>query len=82
MIQLFSFSILSLYLIEVLIINSVIVNNFTHIFFVRECEIKGIHAFGVFVEILPGYEGLVHVSELDLKKVNTYRTDFLSFVSS
>ncbi len=35
----------------------------------RECEVKGVHAFGVFVEILPGYEGLVHVSELDIKKI-------------
>ena len=35
----------------------------------RECEVKGVHAFGVFVEILPGYEGLVHISELDIKKV-------------
>lgn len=29
----------------------------------------GIHTFGVFVEVLPGYEGLVHISELDVKKV-------------
>ena len=35
----------------------------------RECAIKGIHTFGVFVEVLPGYEGLVHISELDTKKV-------------
>jgi polyribonucleotide nucleotidyltransferase len=28
-----------------------------------------VHNFGVFVEILPGYEGLIHVSELDIKKV-------------
>lgn len=36
----------------------------------KDCEIKGIHNFGIFVEILPGYEGLIHVSELDTKKVN------------
>jgi hypothetical protein len=36
----------------------------------RECEIKGVHGFGVFVEVLPGHEGLVHVSELDTKRVN------------
>jgi polyribonucleotide nucleotidyltransferase len=35
----------------------------------RECNVKGVHAFGVFVEILPGYEGLVHISELDTKKL-------------
>jgi polyribonucleotide nucleotidyltransferase len=35
----------------------------------KDCEIKGIHDFGVFVEVLPGHEGLVHVSELDVKKI-------------
>lgn len=35
----------------------------------RECEVKGVHNFGVFVEVLPGYEGLIHISELDIKKV-------------
>ena len=35
----------------------------------RECEVKGVHPWGVFVEILPGYEGLVHISELDVRKV-------------
>ena len=35
----------------------------------RDCEVKGVHNFGVFVEILPGYEGLIHVSELDVKKI-------------
>lgn len=35
----------------------------------KECEIKGIHGFGVFVEVLPGYEGLVHISELEIKKI-------------
>jgi polyribonucleotide nucleotidyltransferase len=35
----------------------------------RECEIVGVHNFGIFVSVLPGYEGLVHVSELDVKRV-------------
>ena len=36
----------------------------------RDCEIKGVHNFGVFVEVLPGYEGLVHISELDKNRVS------------
>lgn len=36
----------------------------------RDCEIKSVQTFGVFVEVLPGYEGLVHVSELDSKRVS------------
>ena len=24
----------------------------------RDCDIKGVHTFGVFVEMLPGYEGM------------------------
>ena len=39
---------------------------------IRDCEIKGVHAFGIFVEVLPGYEGLVHVSEIDIKKASIY----------
>eukprot|EP00898_Chlorokybus_atmophyticus_P000903 jgi/Chlat1/1813/Chrsp135S08688 len=34
----------------------------------EECKVTGVVAFGVFVEILPGREGLVHVSELDVKR--------------
>ena len=30
---------------------------------------KGVHPFGVFVEIMPGLDGLVHVSELAPKRV-------------
>ena len=30
----------------------------------KNCPIKGIHNFGVFVEIMPGLEGMVHVSEV------------------
>ena len=37
----------------------------------RDCEVKAIHAFGCFVEFLPGLEGLVHVSELDVGRVVT-----------
>ncbi|BFI33697.1 polyribonucleotide nucleotidyltransferase [Marchantia polymorpha subsp. ruderalis] len=36
----------------------------------RNCKVKGILAFGCFVEIAPGKEGLVHVSELALTRVN------------
>ena len=35
----------------------------------RDCEIKSCLSVGVIVEFVPGYLGLVHVSELDLKKV-------------
>lgn len=43
----------------------------------RDCEIKGIHNFGVFVQVLPGYEGLVHISELDVKKVASPEKEFV-----
>jgi polyribonucleotide nucleotidyltransferase len=33
-------------------------------------KVKGIATFGAFVEILPGKEGLVHISELALSKVD------------
>jgi len=36
----------------------------------------GIHSFGVFVEVLPGHEGLVHVSELDVKRVTSVEASF------
>lgn len=36
----------------------------------RDCEVVGVHNFGIFVAVLPGYEGLVHVSELDVKRVS------------
>lgn len=42
----------------------------------RNCSIKGVHAFGVFVEVLPGYEGLVHISELDTKKVSNVESTY------
>jgi polyribonucleotide nucleotidyltransferase len=36
----------------------------------RDCQIKGVHTFGVFVEVLPGYEGLVHISELASSRIS------------
>lgn len=33
-------------------------------------KVKGIKDFGAFVEILPGKEGLLHISEIDNKRVN------------
>jgi len=35
-----------------------------------DCLIVGVHPFGCFVELFPGKEGLVHVSELDEKRIN------------
>lgn len=43
----------------------------------RDCEIKGVHNFGVFVQVLPGYEGLVHVSELDVRKIASPEKEFV-----
>jgi len=37
----------------------------------KDCTVKGIHNFGCFVEILNGIEGLVHISELDSKRIRT-----------
>lgn len=34
-------------------------------FMPRGCKVSTLQAFGCFVEILPGRQGLVHVSELD-----------------
>jgi len=36
----------------------------------RDCVVKGVRNFGVFVEVTPGHEGLIHVSELDVKRVS------------
>lgn len=41
----------------------------------RNCSIVSLHGFGVFVEVLPGYDGLVHVSELDVKRVSVAHCD-------
>eukprot|EP00252_Welwitschia_mirabilis_P003848 TRINITY_DN13922_c0_g1_i1.p1 TRINITY_DN13922_c0_g1~~TRINITY_DN13922_c0_g1_i1.p1 ORF type:complete len:929 (-),score=199.69 TRINITY_DN13922_c0_g1_i1:341-3127(-) len=35
----------------------------------RDCEVKSLAPYGAFVEVAPGREGLVHVSELDTKFV-------------
>ena len=35
----------------------------------RQCPITGVQPFGVFVEITPGHEGLVHISELGLRRI-------------
>ena len=32
--------------------------------------VKRITKFGAFVEIMPGKEGLVHISEMDFKRIN------------
>ncbi|KAH9330947.1 hypothetical protein KI387_003055, partial [Taxus chinensis] len=34
------------------------------------CEVKSIAPYGVFVEIAPGREGLLHISELSTKFVS------------
>ena len=36
----------------------------------RGVRVETIHPFGVFVEVLPGQSGLVHVSELDTERTN------------
>lgn len=36
----------------------------------RNVRVAGIQAFGCFVEVLPGQEGLVHLSELDLTRTD------------
>ena len=42
----------------------------------RNCPIKTIQKFGVFVEVTPGHEGLVHQSELDINKVSSVESAF------
>jgi polyribonucleotide nucleotidyltransferase len=37
----------------------------------RGCVVKGIQTFGCFVELLPGVDGLLHVSELDSQRVRS-----------
>ena len=32
----------------------------------RNCTVTGVATYGVFAAIMPGYESLVHVSELEL----------------
>jgi ribosomal protein S1 len=42
-----------------------------HVWVCRDCKVVGCAPFGVFVEILPGADGLVHVSELDMAYAET-----------
>jgi polyribonucleotide nucleotidyltransferase len=34
-------------------------------------KVKNIQSFGAFIEILPGQDGLLHISEIDWKRLNT-----------
>ena len=36
----------------------------------RDCQIVGTATFGVFVEVLPGMTGLVHVTEMSESRVD------------
>jgi len=40
------------------------------------CSIVGVHPFGCFVELFPGKEGLVHVSELDVRRIDNVEAEF------
>ena len=37
---------------------------------IYEGKVKSIVAFGAFVEVLPGQDGLIHISELEWRRVN------------
>ena len=37
---------------------------------IYNCKVTDIHEFGAFVEVWPGCEGLIHISQLDLNRVN------------
>ena len=37
---------------------------------VYNCKVVSIQDFGAFVEVWPGCEGLIHISQLDLNRVN------------
>lgn len=41
---------------------------------VYEGVVKSIMPFGAFVEILPGKDGLLHVSEIDYKRIEKSKT--------
>jgi len=41
----------------------------------RGCAIKTVMPYGVFVEVTPGHEGLVHVSQLDDKRIEDISQD-------
>jgi len=42
----------------------------------EDCTIVGVHPFGCFVELFPGKEGLVHVSELDSRRIDNVEAEF------
>jgi len=42
----------------------------------EDCSIVGVHPFGCFVELFPGKEGLVHVSELDVRRIDNVEAEF------
>ena len=42
-----------------------------------DCLIVGVHPFGCFVELFPGKEGLVHVSELDERRIANVEDEFV-----
>jgi len=42
----------------------------------KDCTIVGVHPFGCFVELWPGKEGLVHVSELDKERIDSVELRF------
>lgn len=35
----------------------------------RDCKVKAIHSYGAFIEIMPGKDGLLHISEIDWKRL-------------
>ncbi|MFA7123452.1 MAG: S1 RNA-binding domain-containing protein, partial [Candidatus Delongbacteria bacterium] len=43
---------------------------------VYEGVVRGVKPFGVFVEIMPRTEGLVHVSELSLERIDNVEAHF------
>eukprot|EP00281_Chroomonas_sp_CCMP1168_P015113 CAMPEP_0206218714 /NCGR_PEP_ID=MMETSP0047_2-20121206/3941_1 /ASSEMBLY_ACC=CAM_ASM_000192 /TAXON_ID=195065 /ORGANISM="Chroomonas mesostigmatica_cf, Strain CCMP1168" /LENGTH=735 /DNA_ID=CAMNT_0053641225 /DNA_START=57 /DNA_END=2261 /DNA_ORIENTATION=+ len=42
----------------------------------KDCEVVGVHPFGCFVQLYQGKEGLVHVSELDVARINNVEEAF------
>jgi len=42
----------------------------------EDCTVMGVHPFGVFVELFPGKEGLVHVSELSDQRIDNVEGEF------
>jgi len=42
----------------------------------EDCTVMGVHPFGCFVELFPGKEGLVHVSELSDRRIDNVEEEF------